>query len=79
MMKNIRKADQPVRMNGAGGSLEVKILGNIPCFGLGYFNCDAIANVLRYAIVRRKNDVRFRETTNGAPNYEVGILSSADL
>ena len=41
-------------MNGAGGSLEVELVGNIPCFCLGYVNSNAIANVLSYAIVNRK-------------------------
>ena len=78
MMKNIRDADQPVRINGAGGSLEVELVGDIPCFGLGYFNSNAIANVLSYAIVRRKYSVRFVEPMNGAPYYEVYIPPPID-
>ena len=42
----------------------MELVGNIPCFCLGYVNSNAIANVLSYAIVSRKLDVCFVETTD---------------
>ena len=61
LLKNIRKAEQPVRVSGVGkGHIDADLVGDFLDFGEGYYNPNAIANILCFYDVDRRYGVEFR-------------------
>jgi hypothetical protein len=64
LLKNIRKSDRPIKVQGIGGSITVNKVGNFGDFGVVYFNPSSAANILCYFDLVTKAGIKFDEENN---------------
>ena len=75
-LRNIRKADTPIRVNTNGGIMICDMVGDLPGYGWVYYNPNGIANILSMARVEENGRRITYDTHNGGcfkvHNYESG-------
>jgi hypothetical protein len=61
LLTDIRPAEDPIRVDGIGGSIEIDQVGDLPDFGWAYHHPQALANVLSYAMVEDLATIKYSQ------------------